>query len=84
LNSYLYRTETDIPDETLPLNRRKKRVRLQIRQDHIATSNDAINPENLGVLDFVQLPVPLPDNLDGSEFFARHPGSRKEFSLMVG
>ncbi|TKA25204.1 hypothetical protein B0A50_05902 [Salinomyces thailandicus] len=52
------------------------RTELKVKPGQIGTSN-ATKPDNLGVLDYAHLRVPLPKDLDGSGIFAK--GSNRKY-----
>lgn len=55
-----------------------------MKAGQVGTSN-ATKPENLGVLDYAHLRVPLPKDLSGSGIFARLPNRKwpEAYFLMV-
>ena len=72
-------------DEVLVERRRLGQTNIAVREGQVGTAN-ATKPENLGIIEYAHLRVPLPKNLKGSEIFAsRHPGIShpESYFLMV-
>lgn len=73
---YSYHVLTRPIDEILVERRCLGRTELKVKPGQIGTSN-ATKPDNLGVLDYAHLRVPLPKDLDGSGIFAK--GSNRKY-----
>lgn len=65
-----------LPDEILVERRCLGRTELKVKPGQVGTSN-ATKPDNLGVLDYAHLRVPLPKDLGASGIFSR--GSNRKF-----
>lgn len=69
-------TYCPFPDEILVERRCLGRTELKVKPGQVGTSN-ATKPDNLGVLDYAHLRVPLPKDLGTSGIFSR--GSNRKF-----
>ncbi|KAL8940922.1 MAG: hypothetical protein Q9211_002041 [Gyalolechia sp. 1 TL-2023] len=61
-----------LPDNLLVYERKLGQTNLAVRTGQIGTSN-ATKKENLGLLDYVYLKIPFPDNFGGSEIHPHIP-----------
>ena len=64
------------PDEILVERRCLGQTELKVKPGHVGTTS-ATKPDNLGVLDYAHLRVPLPKDLGSSGIFSR--GANKKF-----
>jgi hypothetical protein len=71
-------------DEVLVERRCLGQTELKVKPGQVGTSN-ATKPENLGMLDYAHLRVPLPKDLSGSGIFMRGPNRKfpEAYFLMV-
>lgn len=73
-----------ITDEILVERRCLGQTELKVKPGQIGTSN-ATKPDNLGVLDYAHLRVPLPSDLSSSGIFIKGPNRKypEAYFLMV-
>lgn len=73
-----------IIDEILVERRCLGQTELKVKPGQVGTTN-ATKPDNLGVLDYAHLRVPLPRDLNGSGIFARQANRKwpEAYFLMV-
>jgi hypothetical protein len=80
----LFANDARITDEILVERRCLGQTELKVKPGQIGTSN-ATKPDNLGVLDYAHLRVPLPSDLSSSGIFIKGPNRKypEAYFLMV-
>ena len=73
-----------LADEILVERRCLGQTELKVKPGQVGTSN-ATKPDNLGVLEYAHLRVPLPKDLSGSGIFSKGPNRKwpEAYFLMV-